>query len=126
MLKNSAFFPKNYIKIYLGTRRKLFLQPESFCLLSKNDVENFFWKPLLKKNLHKRKMQFSRPAEESLPESRIFSSHSPKKNWNRKEIYRKQFASKCSHGHVEDIFDNSFEKKIDKMPKFFSLKNRKR
>ena len=43
------FFQKNYIRMFLGTRRKLFLQPESFWLLSKNDVQNFFlWNALLR------------------------------------------------------------------------------
>ena len=50
----------------------------------------------------------------------MFSSHSPKKNWNRKEIFRKQFSSNCSHGHVEDIFDNYFEKKLIKCQKLFA------
>ena len=46
--KNSFFSEKNYVKMLFGTRRKLFLQPELICLLSKNDEQNFFWNALLK------------------------------------------------------------------------------
>ena len=50
--------------MFLGTRRKLFLQPESFCLLSKNDVENFFFETLSSESIYRHvKCSFFKPAE---------------------------------------------------------------
>ena len=47
-VKKIHFFEKDYIRMLFGTRRKLFLQPELICLLSKNDEQNFFWNALLR------------------------------------------------------------------------------
>ena len=83
-------------------------------LVVQNWQRNFFFKKFSSESIYRDvKCNFFKPAEKSLPESRFFSSLSPKKNWNRKDIFAKRFSSKCSYGHVEYTIDNPFEK-IDK------------
>ena len=56
----------------------------------------------------------------------LLSGQSMKKNWKRKEIFTKHFPPKCSYWHIEYIFDNLIQKKVDKKTKKLSLNVRKR
>ena len=123
MIKKYTFSSKkNFVKMFLETRRIPFLHPKSFRPLSKNDREMFFLKNFSSKKIYTdAKCNFFKLSEKKLAGKPNFY---PVKFRKRIEILnsflRKYFPSKCSYWHVEYTSDNLIRKKFKKSQSFFA------
>ena len=97
-----------------------------FLLVVRKWRRKHFFETLSSENIYRDvKCSFSNLPKKACLNAEFVSSHSPEKNWNRREIFKEHFSSKCSHGHVEYTLDNSVEKKLIRSQSFFAQSAKK-
>ena len=100
---------------------------KTFCSLSKNDREKFFFKQFFPNYIFRDvKCTFLEPAEKRLPEDRIVSCQEPQKIWKLQKNFQKTFSVevrlRIRRIHIWQPHRTSFDKK----PNFFRSMSEKR